>query len=125
MNETLLIGSLVCLFFVVCILFEAVVIKLFRLNRFGRAIASAALVNIASIAVMYMVWPLISRMDIDEDKVFPLLPLLFITAILVEGLFLWLLNRKVEAKKLFLIAAVMNTVSFGMLYLLLTLFSFI
>jgi hypothetical protein len=121
MNETLLIGSIVGSFLVVCILCEAVVIALFRLNRFARAIASAALVNAITIAVMFVVWPLVSSMDIDEDKVFPLLPILFFTAILVEGTVLWLLNRTVSAKKIFLVSAVMNTVSFGALYLILSL----
>jgi hypothetical protein len=122
MNESLLIGSIAGVFLVVCVLFESVVIAFFKIAPFGRALWQAALANALSLGVIYLIWPLFSRMNIDEDKVFPLLPLLLITTVTTEALVLKIANRAQPWHRVFLTSAVMNSFSFAVLYLI---FSFL
>jgi energy-converting hydrogenase Eha subunit A len=67
------------------------------------------------------VWPLFSRMNIDEDKVFPLLPLLWIATVVTEALVLKFVNREQPWRRVFVTSAAMNTASFAVLYLILSL----
>ncbi len=121
MNQSLLIAGIVCGFLLVCVLFESLLITAFHITRFARALLHAALVNSASLLMVYGVWPVISRMDIDEDKVFPLLPILLGIVILVEGLLLKILNRQQTWLRVGLVSVVMNVVSMAILYFFLTL----
>ena len=119
MNETMLIATVVLVYIVVCILFEAIVIMLLRINIFGRALWQSVVVNLASLVLIYMMWPIVSSMDIDEDKVFPLLPILFLVTLLTESVLLMPLNKNQSWKRIMLATAVMNGVSFGSLYVIL------
>lgn len=118
----MLIVVLVLAYIVVFIVLEALVLALFRINGFGKSLWQSAVVNLASLAMVYLVWPLISSMDIDEDKVFPLLPILFLMNLLTEGTLLLLLNKRASWRRVMLAVAVMNAVSYACLYLL---FSFL
>jgi hypothetical protein len=118
MNETMLIATVVLVYMVVCILFEAIVIRLFRIMVFGRALWQSAVVNLVTLGMIYMMWPIVSSMDIDEDKVFPLLPILFLVTLLTESVLLMLLNKNQPWKRIMLATAVMNVVSYGSLYLI-------
>jgi hypothetical protein len=87
MNESLVIGSLAGVFILVCVLFQGFLISHFHINRFATVLLHAAIFNIGSLAVLYIIWPLIARLDVDEDNVFPVLPILLITTTVVEGAF--------------------------------------
>ena len=121
MSQSFVIGSIILIFLIVCVLFESLIITGFKINRFAPALLHAAVVNMASVAIVYVAWPLISRFDFDEDKVFPLLPLLMLMNIFAEALLLKLLNRKQWWSRIFLTSTVMNLVSFTVLYALLSL----
>jgi hypothetical protein len=121
MNESLLIGSIAGVFFIICVLFESVAIVFFNFAPLGRALWQAAQANVLSLGVIYLVWPLFSRMNIDEDKVFPLLPLLWIATVVTEALVLKFVNRSQPWRRVFLTSAAMNSASFAVLYLILSL----
>jgi hypothetical protein len=121
MNESLLIGSIAGVFLIVCVLFESVVITFFKITPFGRALWNAAVANALSLGVVYLIWPLFSRMNIDEDKVFPLLPILWTATVVTEALVLKFLNRTQPWRRVFITSAVMNSASYAILYLILSL----
>jgi hypothetical protein len=121
MNESLLIGSIAGVFLIVCVLFESIMIVFFKIASFTRALWQAALANALSLGVIYLMWPLFSRMNIDEDKVFPLLPLLWIATVVTEALVLKFVNRAQPWRRVFLSSAAMNSASFAVLYLILSL----
>ena|SRR5215217_5724799 len=121
MNQGFVISSIVGIFLIVCVLFESLIITAFKVKRFPRSLLQAAIVNIASVVVIYFIWPLISRMDIDEDKVFPLLPLLLVITLVIEASILKLLNRQQRWARIFITSIVMNSVSFAVLFGLLSL----
>ena len=121
MNEGAVVSSIVGIFLVVCILFESIVITAFGVVPFKRALLQAAIMNVASLLVVYALWPIISRMDIDEDKLFLLLPLLFVATLVIEGLLLKLLNRAQHVLRILGTVVLMNGVSFVVLYGLLLL----
>lgn len=122
MDQTMMIGIVLFVFIMVCILFEAIIITLFKINRFSKSVMHSGVINIISLLVIYFIWPLLSDININESKLFPLLPLLWFVTVVVEGLLLLFLNQKQNWKKLFAAAAVMNFVSFLIIYLLLYLF---
>jgi hypothetical protein len=116
MNESLVIGSLAGVFILVCVLFQGFLISHFHINRFATVLLHAAIFNIGLLAVLYIIWPLIARLDVDEDKVFPLLPILLITTIVVEGVFLKVLNFRQPWSRIFLASSVTNVPSFVIFY---------
>lgn len=122
MDQTMMIGIVLFVFIMVCILFEAIIITLFKINRFSKSVMHSGVINIISLLVIYFIWPLLSDININESKLFPLLPLLWFVTVVVEGLLLLFLNQQINWKKIFAAAAVMNFVSFLIIYLLLYLF---
>jgi hypothetical protein len=121
MNEGAFIFSMIGLFLLVCVLCESFIITAFKIARFGRALLHSFVVNVASVGVVYVMWPLFRQMNFDEGKAFPLLPILVVSTIVVEALLLKALNRPQLWVRIFLTSAVMNAVSFGILFLLLSL----
>lgn len=119
MNQSVVIAGIISIFLVVCVLFESVILTLFKIDRFSRSLCQATLVNVVSVVAIYFIWPFVSRLDVDEDKVFPLLPILLGVIIVVEALLLKALNRQQTWLRIFIAGAVMNTVSVAILYLLL------
>lgn len=120
MQETALYGTLILVFTIVCILFESIVILILKIATFGRALWQSALVNLVTLGVVYGLWPLLSRMDVGADKVFPFVPILFGAAFIVEALLLKLLNKHQPIKRIALAALAMNLVSFGTLFMILS-----
>lgn len=118
-HTLLLVAVPLLLFMVVCILFEGIIIGLYRFNGYGRSIGQSALINCASLAVVYLVWPLLAALDVDADRFFPLFPLLWLTTVLLEGLLLKLMNRNRPWRRILTVSAVMNATSYGVLYLML------
>jgi hypothetical protein len=122
MNETLLIASLLLAFFVVCIFFESIVLALLGIAGWLRSLGQAAIVNACTIILLFVLWPLLSRLNVDEDRVFPMLPILFLSSVALEAVVLKRLNRQHSWKHILMAAALMNVVSYGMLYVGVALF---
>ena len=120
MQETALYGTLILVFTIVCILFESIVIYIFKITQFVKALGQSTLVNLVTLGMIYLLWPLLSRLDIGADKVFPFVPILFGATFLVEGILLKLLNRHQTTKRIAITALVMNLVSFGSLFMILS-----
>jgi hypothetical protein len=121
MNEGAFILSVIGLFLVVCVLFESFIITAFKITRFSRAVLHSFAINAASVGMVYLMWPIFRRMNFDEGKAFPVLPILVVSTIVIEALLLKALNLPQRWARIFLTSAVMNTVSFGILFLLLSL----
>ncbi len=121
MNEILMIAIIVAVFLIVCVLLEAGTITAFKLALFRRAVLQSLLANCVSVTVIYFCWPLLSRMNIDEGSLFPLLPLLWGSVTVVEAMILMLLNKKQPVLRVLLTSAVMNASSFATLYIIFSL----
>jgi hypothetical protein len=100
------------------VLVETLVVYFMKVRHFAKALLHTTLVNIASVLFIVLAWPIVNSLDIDEDKLFPMLPILFFASIIIEGLLLKTLNKQQSGKRLFIASLLMNTASFGMLYLL-------
>ena len=118
--ETAFIGTLILIFIVVFVLFESIVIYLFKIAGFSRALWQSAVVNAVTLLLLIAFWPLLNQLNINEDKVFPFVPLLFGATVIIEGLLLKLFNNSQAVKPILLAVVVMNAVSYGTLLLILS-----
>ena len=98
----------------VTILAEAIVMRLMKYNIFGKALLHSLILNLASVAVGYLlvetVPALFSKYDI------PHLTLLMLITIAVELPLLYLLNRNKPLKETILAASQVNLVSYLLFY---------
>jgi len=107
------------LFMVFAIFAEAVVMLLFKLNRFGKCLLDSSIVNIASLVVGFMIFEsrLVRGEGRNGDLSLPSWLTLFAITAIVEGLLLMLLNRKLPRARIWLASIVMNLVSYLALYI--------
>jgi len=114
----IIIPILIVAMFVV-ILVEAGIIVYFKLNNFKRALAYSSIVNIASLAVGFVLVPALERRfhnEIEKESLWVWL-LFFITTVLTEGLLLMLMIKKAPKQKVWLAVIVMNVITYLLLYL--------
>lgn len=116
-----MLSSILSIIIIVCVLTESVLITAFGLRPFPKAILQAVVANLLSVLLVYMIWPVMARLNVDEGKLFPLLPILIVSTIISETLILKLFNRTARWSRVLLISCVMNLVSFIVLYGLLQL----
>ena len=120
MDDVALVGLIGLGFLMLCFFLEALVLLLFRICRLGRAFLLSLLVNLISLLVIYLGWPLTRFFHIDMDSWFPLFPFLFIITVSIETLMLQLMNRQEPWTRLLAVAINMNVLSFTALYVVLT-----
>jgi hypothetical protein len=105
---------LIILFMIAVTLIEAVVMVLFKLNKFGKCLLDSFLVNVASLVVGFLI-STFYNINLGGNSYLSLV-IGFIASVLVEGLLLQLLNRKTPAQKIWQVDIVMNVVTYiGML----------
>lgn len=99
------------------ILIEAVVMLLFKLNRFGKSFLHSLIVNVASALIGYL---LISQVLIFNESISAVIQWLtyFGLTVLIEGVILMLLNPKSSKGKTWLVTIMMNLASYLFLYLI-------
>ena len=110
----LVIGFLI-IFMLLAIFVEAIALLLLKYNNAGRCFLDAFIVNLASLGVGFLLANFTSAgLDITESGYLNLF-LLFLITVVVEFVFLYLLNRKKPIQKTIVTALLMNVVSYGLL----------
>jgi len=103
---------------VLIILIEAIVMMFFKLNRFAKALGDSTIVNIASVLIIILVIGILA--DIEVGTVDALLILtgtgLFLLTFLGESLVLKLLNKNIPWSRIISASAVMNLLTYILLY---------
>ena len=97
---------------------EAIIMQSFKLNRFFKSLGDATLVNSASVLIIFLVVGILADIEvgmIDSPLVITGLGLFIVTS-LTEGVVLKLLNKKLPWRRLLLTSAVMNLVTYILLY---------
>ncbi|MFI5185280.1 MAG: hypothetical protein ACHQF0_00990 [Chitinophagales bacterium] len=107
------------IFMLFTIFAEAVVMLLFKLNRFGKCILDSSIVNIASLIVGFIIFQagLVRAQGRDANLSLPSWLILFALTTVVEGFLLMLLNRKLPRARIWLTSIVMNLVSYLILFI--------
>ena len=103
---------------VLIILIEAIVMLFFKLNRFAKTLGDSAIVNIASILIIFLVIGILADMEVGTIDVAPILTAagLYLLTVLGESLVLKLLNRNLPWLRIVAASAIMNLLTFILLY---------
>ena len=112
----LVIGALI-LFIIIAIAVEAIVMLLMKYNKAGKVFLDSFLVNIASLAGGFILNSFTGELFGFTTSPILNLVILYAITLVIEFPLLYLLNRKQPAGKTFLTCAVMNIVSYIILYL--------
>ena len=101
---------------ILIILIEAVVMLFFNFNKFGKCLLDSFLVNLASLIAGFILSSLnLSISVLDNPGNITVILIALLVTIVVEGWVLQLLNMKKPAKKVWLVCAVMNIISYAAL----------
>jgi hypothetical protein len=110
----------IIVFMVVAIMLEAVVMLLFKLNKFSKCIIDSFIVNLASLIVGFILLSVLNKMNTGanlQNSTVLLWLIMFAVTILVEGVGLMLLNKKKPRERIWVTTITMNLVSYLVLYL--------
>ena len=103
---------------VLIILIEAIVMMFFKLNRFSKALGDSTIVNIASVLIIILVIGILADIEVGTVDA-PLIVTgagLFLLTFLGESLVLKLLNKNQPWRRIASASAVMNLITFILLY---------
>ena len=104
--------------FVVIILIEAIVMMVFKMNRFGKSLGDSVIVNIASILIIFLVIGILADIEVGtfDAPLFVTGAGLYLLTFLGESLVLKLLNKKLPWRRIVSISAMMNLLTYILLY---------
>jgi hypothetical protein len=109
------IAVLVILFLII-VFIEAVVMLLFKLNKFKKCLTDSLLVNLASLVAGFILTALEINISFGgSESSFTGFLIAFLVTVVVEGFLLMALNRKTPPGKVWLVTVVMNAVTYGLL----------
>ena len=103
---------------VLIILIEAIVMLLFKLNRFAKSLGDSAIVNIASVLIIFLVTGILADIEVGAIDA-PLILTgagLYLLTFLGESLVLKLLNKNIRWRRIISASAVMNLLTYILLY---------
>ncbi len=103
-------------FMIVCILFEAITMVVFKMNGFGKSLGDSAIVNIASILLGFLLVSIFNRIEFDEGPFVLIFCGLFVVTVLTEGALLKALNKSKPGRRIFFVSAIMNLITYLILY---------
>lgn len=124
----LILGPMI-LFMVLCVLLEALPMKMMRYVPFGRAMALALFVNIVTLILGFVLVPFFGDHVFGEDTginnplIFLELGLYYVITVVVEALLLKLFVRSKSWAETFKVSAVMNLVTYIVLTVMLFFFN--
>ncbi len=115
-----LIGYVLVIFLVVAVIFEWIVLWLFKLNSPGKLLLFSFIVNVITLGLGYLLLPLIQSIGDDYSNFNFVLQWIIMLAmtILAEGFLLQVLNKKrlQKTSRIWLAAVTMNLTSYLVLY---------
>ena len=103
---------------VLIILIEAIIMFIFKLNRFPKSFGDSAIVNIASVLIIFLVIGILADIKvgtIDSPLILTAAGLYLLT-FLGESLVLKLLNRNLSWRRILPASALMNLLTYILLY---------
>ena len=103
-------------FMIVVVAVETAIMMAFRLGFFGRLFLHSLLINTVTLIIGYGMTTFFDDLESPELPVWKRLGLFFLVTILLEGVLLGLLNKKISRRRLWLAVLVMNIVSYAILY---------
>jgi len=112
-----LVYAALIIFIVIAITTEAITMLLMKYNKAGKAFLDSFLANIASLAAGFILSSVAGRIFYITDSTILNWLILYSLTVAVEFLILYLLNRTYPRNKTLLTSAVMNIVSYLILYL--------
>jgi len=123
MNQTLLsidnlwtAAGLGVLCFFVVILVEAVILKIFKLNSFGRCLRDSLMANIGSALLNTLLFLVFNKVEFEGMTHLVEFGILFLISALFEAWIIKLLNKSTPWSKILAASFVMNLVSFAAAY---------
>ena len=121
--ESLDLFLLVLAPFLAVFLIEALVMYFSKLKGFWASLGLSIVINLVSLALIYFAAaPFLSLLGYDLGKFnglnlsLPVVSFLTWFSIVIDGILLQLLNRKLDRKKIFIAAIVMNILSYFFFY---------
>jgi hypothetical protein len=104
--------------FVIIVLIEAVVMMVFKLNRFVKAIGDSVIINIASVLIIFLVVGILADIQVGtvDAPLFVTAAGLYFLTFIAEGLVLKLLNKGLRWGKIISASAIMNLLTYILLY---------
>lgn len=99
-------------------LIEAIVMLLFKLNRFAKCLGDSTIVNIASVLIIFLVIGILADIEVGTIDAPPILTGagLYLFTFLGESLVLKLLNKNLPWRRIVSASAVMNLLTYILLY---------
>ena len=110
-------------FIVIAVLLEAVIMLLFKLNKFGKCVLDSFIVNVVSLIAGFILRSAFGNIGTERNIVTTVVTtwvIIFAITVVIEGLLLMLLNKKKPRQKIWLVTVVMNLASYFILYLMFT-----
>ncbi|SRR5258706_13536967 len=112
-----LVFAALIIFMIIAITTEAITMLLMKYNKVGKAFLDSFLANIASLAVGFVLFTILGTVFYITESIILTWLILYVLTVAVEFLVLYLLNRTHPRNKTLLTSAVMNIVSYIILYL--------
>jgi hypothetical protein len=116
-----LLAGLIILSFILVVLTEAVVMFLFKLNRFGKAVVDSLMANIGWALLVILLILIFNKSAFDQISGLPELIIFYLVTSLFEAWLIKLLNTRLGFGKILAASLVMNLLTCGTAYLFLTL----
>ena len=103
---------------VLIIISEAIIMMFFKLNRFAKSLGDSVIVNIASLLIIFLVIGILADIEVGaiDAPLFLTGAGLYLLTFIGESLVLKLLNRKLSWRRILPASAVMNLLTYILLY---------
>jgi hypothetical protein len=116
----IMLGGYVFAFVLTTIVVEALVMFLFRVNRFGKSLVDSVMANIGSILLFILLFLIFNKNEFEGVSQVTELMVFFFIASIFEAWIVKLLNPGTGWGRILVAGFVMNLFSFGLAYLFLT-----
>ena len=116
-----LLAGLIVLSFMLVVLTEAVVMFLFKLNRFGKTVVDSLMANIGWALLVIFLLLIFNKSGFDQISGLPELIIFYLITSFFEAWLIKFLNTQIAFGKILAASFVMNLLTCGAAYLFLTL----
>jgi len=110
-------AALVILAFLLAITIEAVIMLLFKLNRFKKCLLDSFMANVGSVLLSILLFLIFNKAEFKAISEFTELILLFILTVIFEAWIIRLLNPQTSWKEILPASLAMNLLTFGIMYI--------
>jgi len=119
-----LAGGFGLLSFLGAVLIEAVILYLFKLNRFGRCFRDSLMANIGSALLCLLLLLILNKVEIEGMTHLMIFSFFFLVSSFFESWIIRLLNKQLKWSMIFAASLVMNLITFAAGYYIFSEFMF-